>query len=207
MFKATKNGVDARPNRRILLVAVSVGAGLIVAACSSQGGGPTTTTADTTTTTIQDTTTTTASPPTSANPPTDTNDLASGSGCKPGSEGGLPDGEWYGYLADVSSSEVEFDLACWFSGDAAVTAASEDGAESPPPNDYYIRNQSEALRSLAVDGSAEVEYLANGGDPNSATTTSYEEWHAEWEIDGFSPGYWLTIEDGQVTRIIQQYVP
>lgn len=188
-------------------MAVIVCAGLILAACSSQGGDSTTTTEDTTTTTMQDTSTTTGAPPTTGKPPTDTNDLASGSGCKPGSEDSLPDGEWYGYLADVSSPEVEFDLACWFTGEAAVAAASEDGAESPPPNDYYVRNQSEALRSLAVEGSAEVEYLANGGDPNTVTTTSYEEWHVEWEIDGFSPGYWLTIEDGQVTRIVQQYVP
>ncbi len=175
-----------RPRRYRALALVAL-AGLLLAACSGQGGEPTTTT--------------------TTQPSTDTNDLASRSGCKPGTEDSLPDGEWYGYIVDLTASEIEFDLACWFSGDAAVLAASEDGAESPPPNDYYVRNESEAVRSLGVDSVTEVEYLANGGDPNTVTTTSYEDWHVEWEISDFVPGYWLTIEDGKVTRISQQYVP
>lgn len=189
--------------------ALAAVAGLLIAACAAQGGESTTTTEDITTTTAPDPTTTTTSstPSTTGQPPTDTNDLASRSGCKPGSETTLPDGEWYGYIVDLNASEIEFDLACWFSGDAAVRAADEDGDESPPPNDYYVRNESEAVRSLGVDSVTEVEYLANGGDPNTVTTTSYEDWHVEWEISDFVPGYWLTIEDGKVTRISQQYVP
>lgn len=187
----------------------------MIAACSARGGEATTTTEDITTTTSRETTTTppptttttTGAPTTTGEPPSDTNDLASRSGCKPGTADSLPDGEWYGYIVDVNASEIEFDLACWFSGDAAVAAASEDGAESPPPNDYYVRNERDTLRSLAVESSAEVEYLANGGDPNSVTTAAYENWYVEWEISEFVPGYWLTIEDGQVTRIAQQYVP
>ncbi len=201
--------------RRHRLFAVAALGGLLIAACSAQGG-ESTTTEDITTTTSRETTstpspstttTTTAASPTTGELSSDTNDLASRSGCKPGTEDSLPDGEWYGYIVDVNASEIEFDLACWFSGDAAVTAASEDGAESPPPNDYYVRNESATLRSLAVESSAEVEYLASGGDPNSVVTAAYENWYVEWEISEFVPGYWLTIADGQVTRIVQQYVP
>ena len=169
--------------------------------------GVTTTTAQTTTTPSIPTTTTTPTPSTTGQTPTDTNDLASRSGCKPGTQETLPDGEWYGYIVDLDASEVEFDLACWFSGDAAVMAASEDGAESPPPNDYYVRNENETVRVLAVGDSAEVEYLANGGDPNTVTTSAYQDWYVEWEVSDFVPGYWVTIEDGQITRIAQQYVP
>lgn len=179
----------------IQLVAVGC---LLVAACSAESGDTTTTTADTTTTTVPTPTTV---------PPSDTNDLASGSGCKPGTEDGLPDGEWYGYIVDLDATTVEFDLACWFTGDAAIAAADEDGAESPPPNDYYVRNENETVRPLAVGDSAQVEYLANNGDPNSATTEGYEDWYVEWEISEFVPGYWITVEDGEVTSIVQQYVP
>lgn len=175
----------------------------IAAGCSAEGGNVTTT-ADVATTTAD---TTTTSAPTPTTQPTDTNDLASGSGCKPGSVDSLPDGEWYGFIVDVDESAAEFDLACWFTGDAAEMAASEDGAESPPPNDYYVRNESEAPRTLAVGSSAEVEYLTNSGDPTTEATSSYAEWSAEWEIDEFVPGYWVTVEDGVVTQIVQQYVP
>lgn len=188
---------------RVLALAAVVW--LLAAGCSDQTAESTTTTDPTTTTTSEDTTTT-STPPTTGSP-TDTNDLASGSGCKPGTQEGLPDGEWYGYIRDVNSTEIDFDLACWFSGDAAVAAASEDGAESPPPNDYYVRNENETVRSLAVAGSAEVEYLTNLGDPNTQTRVGYEDWYVEWELGDFVPGYWLTIEDGQVTEIVQQYVP
>ena len=177
----------------------------MLSACAVQGGEATTTTDATTTTTAP--TSSTSSTTSTTVGPGDIDDLASGSGCKPGSEDSLPDGEWYGYIADLDAAEIEFDLACWFTGDAAVAAASEDGAESPPPNDYYVRNVNETLRRLAVAGAATVEYLANGGDPNSVATTSYAGWHVEWEIDGFSPGYWLTVENGEVTEVVQQYVP
>lgn len=201
----------SRNNRVVTLTAL---AGLLLAACAAQGGESTTTTEDVTTTTGRDTTTTsapttttTSTPTTTGQPPTDSNDLASRSGCKPGTEETLPDGEWYGYIVDLNASEVEFDLACWFSGDAAVTAASEDGAESPPPNDYYVRNENETVRVLAVGSSAEVEYLVNGGDPNTVTTSAYQDWYVEWEVSDFVPGYWLTIQDGEIIRIAQQYVP
>ena len=54
---------------------------------------------------------------------------------------------------------------------------------------------------------AAVEYLASGGDPNTVTSAAYADWHVEWEISDFVPGYWLTVEDGHVTAIVQQYVP
>lgn len=194
----THSPEDHRGRRRLgVIQLVAVGC-LLVAACSAESGDTTTSTVDTTTTT---------SPTPTTLPPSDTNDLASGSGCKPGTEAGLPDGEWYGYIVDLDATTVEFDLACWFTGDAAIAAADEDGAESPPPNDYYIRNENETVRPLTVGDSAQVEYLANNGDPDSATTEGYEDWYVEWEISEFVPGYWITVEDGEVTSIVQQYVP
>jgi hypothetical protein len=158
---------------------------------------PTTTTAATTTTTAATTTTT-----------IDTNTLASGSGCTPGTDD-LPDGEWFGLVADASAGEVEFDLACWFTGDAATMASAEDGEESPPPNDYYVRNTNPALRKVTIAADAQVVWLPNVGDPASALTIAYSDWLAERDIRGveLQPSVWITITDDEVVAIEEQYVP
>ena len=81
-----------------------------------------------------------------------TNERASGSGCTPPDDGGLPDGRWFGFADEgAGAEELSFDLACWFTGTAAAAAASEDGEESPPPNDFHIRNASDRRRALTVD--------------------------------------------------------
>lgn len=134
-----------------------------------------------------------------------TNELASGSGCTPGTAV-LPDGEWFGYVDTAAGSNLEFDLACWFSGVPAADAAAEDGSESPPPNDYYVRNQSAARRTVAVSDTAEVQQLVDAGGPD-LTTVTYAEWSAGWGSLDYQPGVWLTIKDGKVATIVEQYVP
>ncbi len=132
---------------------------------------------------------------------------ADGSGCTPASADGLPDGRWFGFVDDAGSDDVAFDLACWFSGDAAVIAAAEDGEESPPPNDYHIRNDNNRLRTLAVAPSADVSWLPIPGDPNSTEVVGYATWLAEKSGREFDPGVWLEIDDGRIVSIEEQYVP
>lgn len=166
---------------------------------------PTTTAPPVTATTLPPATTT---PPT-APPPVDTNSLASGSGCTPGS-GPLPDGYWFGYVGLTDTATLEFDLACWFSGEAAALAAAEDAEESPPPNDYHIRNASSSVRTLAVDVGSDgqdVAWYRNPGDPNTAEVISYSDWIANRETRGYQPGIWITVAGGNVTSIDEQYVP
>ncbi|MDH3296281.1 MAG: hypothetical protein OER95_18330, partial [Acidimicrobiia bacterium] len=103
--------------------------------------------------------------------------------------------------------ELSFDLACWFTGDAATVAAAEDGEESPPPNDFHIRNDSDRLRTLAVDPGAAVDWLPNPGDPASVETVPYDVWLAEQPGRPVTPGVWLNVEDGRVISIEEQYVP
>ena len=107
-----------------------------------------------------------------------TEDFASRSGCTPGTAE-LPDGEWFGYVGDVTATDLTFDLTCWFSGPAAEQAAAEDGQESPPPNDYYVRNVNATVRTVPAAAGAEVEWLPNTGDPTTATTVDYVTWLAE----------------------------
>lgn len=134
----------------------------------------------------------------------DTNEEASGSGCTPGTEQ-LPDGEWFGYVTQAEPEDVLFDLACWFSGIAAADAAAEDGEESPPPNDYYIRNESDVTRIVPVDPGATVDQLVFSGP--DTTSVAYDEWAEGWSSRDFQPGIWITITDGAVTTIVEQYQP
>lgn len=132
---------------------------------------------------------------------------ATGSGCSPGATGQLPDGRWFGYRTSSDGESLSFDLACWFSGRAAEAAAAEDGEESPPPNDYYIRNLDDRERLVPVDPSAVATWLPSPGDPSSATTISYSEWNAAQLDRPLRPGIWLTVRAGMIVAIEEQFQP
>lgn len=150
--------------------------------------------------------TTSLSPPSTAPPGTAPADGASGSGCSPGDGPTLPEGEWFGFVKSSSATGIEFDLACWFTGQAAVDAAAEDGEESPPPNDYYIRNDNPLIRSLGVSSEAEVTWYPTA-DPASEAVVIFEEWAEEVVGRGFLFGVWLHVIDGHVLEIREQWVP
>ncbi len=130
-----------------------------------------------------------------------------GSGCTPGDDETLPDGRWFGYASSREADSFTFDLACWFTGDDAVAAASEDGAESPPPNDYHIRNDNPAERLLIPAPDATVEFLAEPGDPSTVETIDYPTWMSVATDRSFEPGVWVEISDGMVVAIEEQYQP
>lgn len=131
---------------------------------------------------------------------------AAGSGCED-SVYGRPDGIWFGYLVSATASSVDFDLACWFVGDAAVDASADDGEESPPPNDFYIRNAAETIETIDVEAVTMVSWLADVGDPASEATIPFDEWLAMRDARPVQPGLWLTVQDGQVVEMAEQYVP
>ena len=118
----------------------------------------------------------------------------------------MPDGEWYGLVVSRSDDSLEFDLACWFTGDGAVLAAAEDGEESPPPNDYYVRNANPETRDVPVGSDIEVVFYPDG-DPTNEDTVSYEEWDALVAQRGYELGVWLEVEEGLITEIREQWVP
>lgn len=136
-----------------------------------------------------------------------TNERASGSGCTPPAGDGLPDGRWFGIVDDPGEQALSFDLACWFTGTAAAAAAAEDGEESPPPNDYHIRNANSRLRTLAVAPTTEVAWLPEPGNPQSLVVVGYAAWRAQQADRVFQPGVWVTIDDGLVVSIEEQFVP
>lgn len=130
---------------------------------------------------------------------------AEGSGCSPGPSASLPDGRWYGVVVDSTTDSLDFDLACWFTGQAAIAAAAEDG-EEPPPNDYYVRNQNDQVRILPVSATAPATFYPTG-DPTGETHGTFAEWRAMMEERGAWFGVWLEVAGGEVTSVTEQWVP
>lgn len=190
--------------RSILAAALLLG----VTACVTTPvvGGPDTTTPTESTTTTSTIPTTTTPAPGSTTTPSSVVDEAEGSGCTPG-PGELPDGEWFGYATSVETSQIEFDLACWFTGEPAARAAAEDGSESPPPNDYYIRNENETTRIVSISENTSVVWYPDLGDATSETNISYPQWIIQIEQRDLMPGIWVEIKFGEVINIHEQWVP
>jgi hypothetical protein len=109
---------------------------------------------------------------------------------------------------NVDGREVTFDLVQWFSGDAATKAAAEDGEESPPPNDYYIRNVNPRLRTLPVTPDARLSLtrltLDQGGG-NAAANVEVD--LATIRSRGSDHLFWATVQGGRIVALEEQYVP
>ena len=124
----------------------------------------------------------------------------------------LADGRHPVYLKTVDPDRptITFDLIQFFTGEAATKAAAEDGQESPPPNDYYIRNVNSRLRTLPVASGAPitVNVLAAQSTGSSAKDVSVtlDELAGYFPNSGTAP-FWITVEQGQVAKIAQQFLP
>jgi hypothetical protein len=189
----------------VLLAACGNGESTDTTATTSTTPATTTSTTTEPTTTAPSTTVTTIATSTTETSAADSDDLAEGSGCTPG-DGPLPDGEWFGFVTSRSENALDFDLACWFTGDAATQAAAEDGEESPPPNDYYVRNINPVTREVPVGELVEVTFYPDG-DPNNVLEIDYDDWGGMVATRGFELGVWLEIEDGAIAEIHEQWVP
>ena len=129
-----------------------------------------------------------------------------------GEPAALADGRHPVYLKTVDPGQqtITFDLIQFFAGEAATKAAAEDGQESPPPNDYYIRNVNPRLRTLPVRSGAPitVNVLAAGSTGNATKDVSVtlDELASYFPNSGTAP-FWITVDQGQVTKVAQQFLP
>jgi hypothetical protein len=124
----------------------------------------------------------------------------------------LGDGRHAVYLkaVDANRRTITFDLIQFLIGEAAAKAAAEDGKESPPPNDYYIRNVNPKLRTLPVRADAPItvnvlaaEFTDSATKNHRVTLTKLAIWFPR---TGLSP-FWIRVEDGEVVEIAEQYIP
>lgn len=131
---------------------------------------------------------------------------AAGSGCSPGS-GPLPDGVWFGYVPAKSSVDIDFDLSCFYFGDIAYTKGAQDGEEVN--NDYYVRNVNPTLRTIPVAPTATVYEIETGSV--GFLTIPFSGWPVDPSGYIACPsdwcGVWLFVNGGDVTEILEQYVP
>ena len=133
-----------------------------------------------------------------------------------------PTAEHFGYIRSVSTAgptaTLAFDEAELLTGKEAQKAAEEDGAVEPGeavPNDYYIRNPEKTTTTFPIANDAEITArrcpLCRNGRPGElgpflAAFVKGRQTYAE-PYRGKYALYWLTIENGRVAAIDEQYVP
>jgi hypothetical protein len=105
---------------------------------------------------------------------------------------------------DPTSGTITFDLVQWYFGEDAAREAAKDHQESPPPNDYYIRNINPKLRTLPTDAGATitVNNLLNTQQPTPVSLAKL----ATLTQDR-SPVFWITVRHDQVLKLSEQWVP
>ncbi len=210
-------GPSDTPNRRTALIVGAIVAALLVfglgyllgsgndeqAEAAPATTAPPTTEAPSPTETESETSSPTASPVATDEPAGDT----------------LPDGRYFVQLTDVQGGEegpllLQYDLAYFLTGEEANQAAADRGLETPVPNDYFIVNDNPKLRLTPLEGVYSVKYIPEGSglsSPVKAHEAQFLGWIGESVQTDFPPKdtswWWITIEDGSVTTIKQQYLP
>ena len=130
----------------------------------------------------------------------------------------LADGRHPVYLTglDVVGGTVEFDLIQFLGGAEAEEAYHRDYPDAPPglpPNDYYIVNENPRLRVLPLAPGAPITVLDwNAGfEPRTIGFADLPAALADdlYPDDGrlWPTPFWLTVEDGAVTAMEEQFLP
>jgi hypothetical protein len=123
----------------------------------------------------------------------------------------LPDGRHPARVlrVDASRRTVVVDVVQWFTGDAAVKAAAEDHAPEPE-NGYYIRNQNPRLRTLTVAPGAVITVNVLSAEETGSSTKDLRITLAKlarYDKNLRYALFWLTLRQGSVTRLAEQYLP
>ena len=169
--------------------------------------------------------TATASGPTTSGPTASTSSAPSGATAtgatgSTGAAAELEDGRHFGWITEIDASgSLTFDLAYFYTGEEANEVAAERGDETPVPNDYYIVNDNPKLRDLAVAPDVTISVFDWNRCCDERVTVDLATFaDVMSNPDGFvendgrlyygqaSP-YWVTVEDGAVTEIEEQYLP
>ena len=204
-------------NRGLVFAAVGACAAIALTGCTGGASSMTTTvTAGSPSISADATSTPTAAPtpaPSNPAPPpahvwafgdewtTNPPDQAQGSGCAPGA-GALPDGVWFGFVSTWSTSQIAFDMACWWTGAKAVAEASARGEEA---YDYFITNDNTTVRLVSVAGDIPAK---KAGWEDGVFTLSQVIADPGGSLPTNAPyPAWIYVNGGQVTELAVQYIP
>jgi hypothetical protein len=127
----------------------------------------------------------------------------------------LPDGRSFVYAKGVAQGtagpELTFDLAEFLTDEAAQEAATAHDDEVT--DGYYIVNDNPLLRTMPIAPDAIVRYVPDG-TCCSLKAGNLEAWSeavngtAQTDYPNMQyTGWWLTVQDGEIVRISQQWVP
>jgi hypothetical protein len=125
----------------------------------------------------------------------------------------------FGFFPSVDSTSppvLEFDRALFLTGAAADKASAAHGGESPVPNDYYIVNDNQLLRKLALAPAVQVigSYQLNNfvkkddysNEPKKHTLTDLLAFLKT--TDGRRTPWHLTYgSGGLLSKVAEQYLP
>lgn len=128
------------------------------------------------------------------------------------------DGRYFCFITavrrDGDSTLLTADFAQLLTGAKAAAAAAAAGDESPPPNDYYIVNDNPRLRTFPVDVTMNVRMTSSSeGTRPEGYVVPFMRWYEQFSdtSDDAPPirglPYWITIDDGTVVQIEEQYTP
>lgn len=133
-----------------------------------------------------------------------------------------PADEHFGYIRSVSAAgpaaTLAFDEAAFLTGEEAQQAAEKDGAVEPGeavPNDYYIQNPDKATTTYPIANDARITAKrcppCRHGKPGElgpflASFMNGRQTYAQ-PYRGKYALYWLTVADGRVVAIDEQYIP
>jgi hypothetical protein len=128
------------------------------------------------------------------------------------------DGRFFCYMTSAKwegdQPELTVDYAQMLSGAEAAAAATAAGDDSPPPNDYYIVNQNPKLRTFPADAGMTVRMTSSAqGTQPEGYDMPFGQWYDAFSgMSGSFPSirdvpYWITIENGTIVMIEEQYLP
>jgi hypothetical protein len=203
----------ARDRRTSLIVALAVAVALLVFLVgyllgrgSDPAAAPTATVA----------TAPTSAAPSSPSPTTEP--TPSPTTTEPGSTT-LPDDTYFVQLSALEGGEdgppvVVYDLAYFLTGEQADQEAAARGMETPVPDGYFIVNDNPKLRRAPLSDSFSVKYIptdSGNSTPVKAHQSTFLAWLGGSLQTDFPPKdtswWWITIADGSITTIKQQYLP
>jgi hypothetical protein len=215
-----RGGSRVWPVVAIVIAALVVGGAVGAILLSADADEPVPTGATETTITTGVTGPTEPTGPTSTGSTGGTGTAAGNLGCGTPAPTILPEGTYFGYVLsiDTASGALAFDLACFYTGEEANEQAAQRGDEVPVPNDVYIVNDNTKIRNLTVDPSLELVVLDWNSCCEPKPGADLEDFASALGNDDFSEiggrsyagslsPYWVTIEDGVVSRIEEQFLP